>query len=254
MTRVRYPKPPIIETLIDLQVDFAEGAPTLDSLARLGQQIEANYPAREELYSFGIEVNVQTGTEVKTNRELVGYRFWNKSRDRVVQFRTNGLLFSRLPTAENPYDEWEVSSAEINRLWPLYRDALRPTNVRRLGVRYINRVRLPPGKTTLDEFFTARPELPRAIPLAIRSFIMRLAVPLPDLPDGLLIVGQGTANDETTPDGQTDVLLDLDLVRTVHLSTFDDDSEVWTTLNDLHSRENALFETFITPATRELFN
>ena len=227
--------------------------PSIDQVGGLGSRISTDYPAREELRSFGIEVNVESGTEVKTTRELVGYRYRNVDNDRVVQLRTTGLLFSRIPSSTHPYDEWEVSSAETKKLWPLYRDTLKPSRIKRIGVRYINRIRLPAGASTLDEFFEARPSLPSNIPLAIQSFVMRLVVPLPGIENGTLVVGQGTANDATTPPGQTDILLDLDVIRTVQLHCDSDESELWAALDDLHARENELFEAFITPATRELF-
>lgn len=253
MARIRYNKPPVVEAIIDIQVDFAKAPPSIDALASLGAQLAGDYPIREELRSFGIEVNVESGTEVKTTREQVGFRYRNAQKDRVVQLRTNGMLFSRIPSAAHPYDEWDVSFKETQRIWPSLKSTLSPSQVRRVGVRYINRIRLPAGANTLDQFFEARPSLPGSVPLAIQSFIMRLEVPLPGVTNGMLVIGQGTANDANTPAGHTDVLLDLDVIRNVDIACTNDDAELWALLADLHSRENDLFEAFITQSTRALF-
>jgi len=253
VTRRRYPRPPIIESLSDIQVSYEQGSPPLAALEELGDRFRKEYPIREPLHSFEIGIDPQRGTAVHSKQEVVGYRYWNESRDQVVQFRRDGFMFSRIPSATHPYDEWEVTLREMQRLWPAYARQLKPTQIRRLAVRYINRIDLPAGRTELGEFFLARPDLPDAIPLTVLNFVMRVVVPLPGLEGGFLALGQGTIDAPLAKPGSRSVLLDLDVFRQVNLSCSLDDTEVWESLESIHARENELFESFITDAARELF-
>ena len=69
--------------------------------------------------------NVILGTAIVLNRPTSCY---------VAQFTRNGFVFSRL----KPYEGWETFEAEAKRLWCIYRELAEPSEVQRLGVRFIN--------------------------------------------------------------------------------------------------------------------
>jgi uncharacterized protein (TIGR04255 family) len=245
MTRRRYPHPPIVEALVDIQVAF-DGSISLEEIARVGLEEEPRYPRREMVHSFTMLVDPVAGTATNATQRSVGYRYWKPGNDAVIQLRINGVLFSKLP----PYENWENSLDEIKRLWQSYAKGLGPKRVTRLAVRYINRIELHAGSSDLREYFLARPDFADPLRLSVNNFLMRIESPLEGVERGMLVLTQGTV-ESTSPD-RVAVLLDIDLFRPVDIAVADAES-IWPMLEDLHERENQLFEAFITDKTRSLF-
>ena len=58
----------------------------------------------------------------------------------------------------------------------------KPANVRRIGLRYLNRVEIPLPFRDFQEFCLLFPELPPKIPQALTEFFLRFAVPVESVP------------------------------------------------------------------------
>jgi len=181
----------------------------------------------------------------------VGYRYWTAKRNAVVQVRMNGISYSKIPSSSHPYDKWESSFETARSLWKSYSERLRPSAVKRLAVRYINRLDFADASVRLDDYFTARPDLPEAIPLATQAFVMRLEVAIPRLKNAKLVLNQGTVP-PTHPNGLS-VMLDLDVSQQVSLDPGNDELDMWRCLEQLHDEEYTLFNTFFTAKAKELF-
>lgn len=240
--RRQYPKPPIVEALVDIQV---EPSPTyqLSALAALQESESLRYPISEPL--MGRRVIQESSTGTTQIQELLGYRLTSSTRGAIVQVRRNGFSFSRLP----PYDTWDVWRVEARRVWELFCAAAQPTKVSRLSVRYINRIDIPGSNIELNEFFTTYPEVPAGLPQVVKNFVMRLDIPQPELPNCVLTLSQGGTPAPRA--GVVSILLDLDMAQLVDIPA--DPDPVWERLELLHTRENAVFEECITQHTRELF-
>ncbi len=87
----------------------------------------------------------QEGVEFRQQTRWNGFRLTNRSDvDRyVAQFTPNGVIFSRLAK----YDRWATFEAEALRFWHAYLELAEPPLIERLGVRFINQVRLTPMDT-----------------------------------------------------------------------------------------------------------
>jgi uncharacterized protein (TIGR04255 family) len=241
-----YKRPPVLEAVIDIQVEPRAGT-TLDTLRNVYSGEETAYPIREEMAwvesTLTLEGSQSTSAATQTP---FGYRIVTQTRDKIIQVRLNGIASSRL----QPYSSWEDNLKEAKHFWNKYREAVRPEVITRFAVRYINRIRLPGSAVDLTEYFRVRPELPSEMPHNVNNFVLRMEIPQPDLPRGMLVLNQGMVPDAET--GGVAFLLDLDVFQTLRMSA--DSDELWDRIEKLHERENTLFEQSVTDQTRALFN
>lgn len=244
--RRQYARPPILEAIIDIQAALPPDI-TVATLGKVYFGEETTYPVREEMVQIEGTLNWQAGeSSGAATQTPVGYRIATQQRDRIVQVRMNGMSSSRL----HPYTSWEENRDEGKRFWEKFLEVARPIAVTRIGVRYINRIRLPEGAGDLTEYFRVRPELPSDMPHSVNNFVLRLEIPQPDLPRGMLILNEGMVPDPES--GGVAFLLDLDVFQTLQMPPESD--ELWGRIEQLHERENTLFEQSVTDRTRALFS
>jgi uncharacterized protein (TIGR04255 family) len=121
----------------------------------------------------------------------------------------------------------------------------------RVAVRYINRIDFPASdQDRLKDFLNVYAALPESVASPMSGFLIRLELHQPDLENGLLILNVGRT--QPPRDGLVSILLDLDIFRQ-KLDESPVSSGLWDLIEDLHRRENVLFESFITDRTRGLF-
>jgi uncharacterized protein (TIGR04255 family) len=82
---------------------------------------------------------------------------------RVVQCQRDGFSFSKL----QPYDSWDSFAGEALALWQKYAALTKPSEVQRLGVRFINRIVMKPEWPNPEDYLTNAPQ-----PLAGGAFPM----------------------------------------------------------------------------------
>jgi uncharacterized protein (TIGR04255 family) len=241
-TRPHYDKAPILEAVIDFRV-AAGGELALAALGTLDLSLKSEYPTRDGIKEQAVAF-VAGGAEPAVSSKDIGFRFTSADKKRVLQFRTTGFTFSRLP----PYQSWEPFCTEARQLWKLYAAARRPELVTRIAVRYVNRLELPLPIADFKDYLRNVPEVSGNLPQGLSGFVLQLKIPQPDLPGGMLILNQGLLD---SPDPNVAaVLLDVDLF---HEARFKPDSDgIWDALEVLHQRKNDVFEASITDKTREL--
>jgi uncharacterized protein (TIGR04255 family) len=119
-----------------------------------------------------------------------GYRIETSDNTQIAQFNRDGLVFSRL----RPYPDWEAFEREARRLWRVFVELASPSQIQRLGVRFINRIPL----SSVDEIpriLCDPPTRPVNLPLSSFLYQSRFEVPgesmavnimnaLPEQPDG----------------------------------------------------------------------
>ena len=65
-----------------------------------------------------------------------GLRCESADKLQIAQFNRDGFSFSRL----KPYQNWELFHQEGQRLWGLYNEIAQPSEIQRIGLRFINRI------------------------------------------------------------------------------------------------------------------
>lgn len=250
--RRHYRNAPIIEATISLGIVPPTDLSTKE-LISIQELVRSQYPqiGEEHLYTGEVSMSEPGGPpEYDDTHEHIGYAFRSEDGQRTFSARLDGFDFSVGP----PYGRWEEFRDEARRLWTLFRNASKVTEVARVALRYINRIDVHDSDSMkLDEYLKIYPEVPDDWPtgLSLHNFFMQVQAWQKDL-DCNLIVNQ--APGRPPGPGIVSVRLDFDLFREryEHPWQIDSGEEVWEFLEKLHERKNELFEASITDATRRL--
>jgi uncharacterized protein (TIGR04255 family) len=244
--RPRYKNPPIIEAILNIQVNPAVEALTLSAVVPTEPLI---YTSKQVMTAAGFTIDVANGIQSSLREEVLGYRYANEANTQAVQIRRDGFAFSQL--APYPLNGWEDWRPEAERLWNAYRAATNPVTVVGLQVRYANRIRIPETRIEPGEYFSTYFATSNELP-DCNNFFLRSEFAYPDLPTAKLLLSQGTIRDFPEESDVMSILLDLDVSRSLVVPA--SDPTLWDMLEDLHERETDAFEACITNHTRELFN
>jgi uncharacterized protein (TIGR04255 family) len=240
-----YNRAPITEALIDIRTETSQLR--FEDLRALKRHL-SDYPT-EETRTLG-EFKFQFGQEVQaaSHQKPWALLFRNQENNQVVQFRLDGITFSRL----EPYEDWEHLSSEARRLWDIYRKAVGVQKIVRIAVRYINLFKLPGDSVEPEEYLNIFPQVPQKLPRELRNFgpfSMSLPMHQPDL-KGILVINERNAP-QAEP-GIVPIVMDLDLY--VDNPPVGNEEELWAFFERLRERKNLYFEASITDKTRELIS
>jgi uncharacterized protein (TIGR04255 family) len=244
--RRNYKKAPIVEAMIDVRIEEASSQ-VIDALQDIRQEYESIYPHKEDLFRSSGQVQVVPGvdTTMSAQHEIYGCRFTTEDRKYIWQSRRDGFTLSHL----SPYSTWEEFRKEATKLWSRYRIAIGSLKVTRIAVRYINQVNVEATTIDLKELFNVAPWIPDDVPQQLDHFFMQLIIPLNEIKSKVII------NQTVVPPPRPDlisVILDFDVFRDEHIPEIDD--EMWGIFDQLHDRENSLFESCITDKVRGIIS
>ena len=133
------------------------------------------------------EVNLQGGapsSPIISELGWKGLRFQSGDKKHIVQFNRDGFVFSRL----EPYESWQRLYDEGMRLWHVYVDLAQPVEVHRIGLRYINRIRLPPDELRFEDYLQPAPEPPKGLDLPFNGFLHQDTLAVPDHPYAINVI------------------------------------------------------------------
>jgi uncharacterized protein (TIGR04255 family) len=241
----RFPKAPIKEAVLDLR---AELPPTvrLDRLSTFQERIRERYPQKRERKHWEATLGFNEGglqTPVSKGG-IDGFLFSSSDGLNTVQARLDGFTFNRL----HPYDRWETFRDEAKGLWEHYLQVATPTAVKRLALRYINRLELPLPFKDFKEYILTTPEISPALPQGLKTFFMRLEIPHESYQAVAIITETMEAPSSTL---RLPVILDIDVIRETTVSP--SSSEIWQVFEQLRDFKNEIFFNSITEKAKELF-
>lgn len=246
-----YPRAPITEALIDIQVDLPPGFDP-GQLEEFQASIASQYPAKRKSFEVHVqsEFSESQAGPASTTQTLRGFAFVSADSRQVVQVRRDGFTFSRLA----PYETWEDLRSEARRLWGLYRSAVKPIQMTRVAVRYINQINIPLPMDDFADYLRTTPQVSPDLEQGLSNFFMRLEQPQDDIGAYLVLTEAMVPAAALTPMATAvcPVVLDIDVFgRDLKLTA---DKEVWDFLELLRDRKNDVFEGCITDATRRLIS
>lgn len=236
-----YAKAPIVEAVIDIQLQLPEDADKR-LLVYVGQ-IERQFPQKTPIQM--VAVNVGSDGSQSMERKPMGWRLVSEANNRILQVRQQGFTLSHMP----PYTQWAVFRDEAKPLWSLFLDICKPEKISRIAVRYINRLRLPPGAIDLKDYLTIYPQVPTACE-PIEGLLMQVQGRRPEIDEKCRSVITVATEPATEPTYQP-MVLDLDLFVETEMKP--DDMQCWSMLDRLRAMKNEIFEASITDKLRETF-
>jgi uncharacterized protein (TIGR04255 family) len=244
MAQIRYlDRAPIDEAVIELRVRSTSPI-DLEPLAALSANWKLQYPLEQKVESVAATFGVQDG-KAMTDAQYQELGFMLKAEDHqdVVQFRRDAFVYSRL----SPYTSWEQVLPKAAELWASYRDAIKPERVVRLGVRYINRLRLP-LPVDLSEYLTSPPVVPQTLPSTIRAYLTRMILHDASTSNSVAVTH---ASEPSMDQNRIVVLLDVDAFREVDMDPADEG--LLEILESLRQLKNQVFFGSITERTAEMY-
>jgi uncharacterized protein (TIGR04255 family) len=162
------PHAPIVEAVIDIKGRATE--PWEESAVQERFKAELpDYPQVNSQREFRHEVKIAPGHDPQQTLLDLGWkglRLQSQDKLHIAQFNRDGFVFSRL----EPYESWEQLIAEGMRLWNIHREIARPSEVQRLGLRFINRILLPPKYMEFEDYLKAPPKTPDGLDLPFHGF------------------------------------------------------------------------------------
>src|SRR5437870_986367 len=165
-----FPKAPIAEAILDIQVQFASPV-ELARLEAFHDLIRADYPVKTSRVKWQGQIELgQERVAQEVRRGAQGFMFRSADDTRVVQARQDGFTFNWLKR----YHTWEALRDEARRQWERYREAFHPEAVTRLGLRYVNRIEIPLPFNDFREYVKTAPDVAPGLPQGLSALFMRL--------------------------------------------------------------------------------
>jgi len=170
-----------------------------------------------------------------------GFRLVSQDKLSIVQFTRDGIAVSRL----TPYQSWDVFSADAWGLWRIFADMTQPSEVQRLGVRFINRIVLR-RREEVQDILTSPPECLEDIGLPTVGFLYQSRHSVPDTPMEINVVRtiQPPAPDKPNEFG---LILDIDAGTTQPFAC--DNATLKEKLETMHWLKNKVFFSLLSQAT-----
>lgn len=232
---------PIVEAVLDFRVLRRDGIQP-QNFAALESLVGERYPEKSAIQSIEAKFGFMRVEFPAPGLESLGFRY--RGRSEVAQFRVDGFTFSRI----EPYTTWEEVFGEASRLWQIYTKTAEPRELKRVAVRYINRMKIEPG-TDLRNVLEAPPFVPAPIPQTIREFLTRVYIDDESRLASAVIV-QALERGVNLP-GSATILLDIDAFRNV--STTASDPELPAIFQRLRELKNEIFFGSITEERAEIY-
>ncbi|MFV1994680.1 MAG: TIGR04255 family protein [Verrucomicrobiales bacterium] len=235
---------PIIEAVFDFKVELPPDLDFSDILENAIGRFGEHYPTRIKIMRHTLRMSLEEDDHPSLDEadSTTGLRFDNPEGNQLIQVRQDGFSFNRLA----PYVSFDDYLPEVRRCWELYREVFQPVMVRRISLRYINRILIPisgDGTAPLGEFVTVAPRLPEIEGVSMAGFMSQVQLRETDheLIANMTLTGQPIA------DGNTDAPMILD-IDTFQNGSFDPDSqEIWDSFDLLRRLKNRIFRGSLSP-------
>jgi uncharacterized protein (TIGR04255 family) len=236
---------PITEAVLDIQVQLPDRV-RLGHLETMHRDIRDRYPNRRTRHRVEVNIKLEGEAPITTPPKEDGYLFQSRDGKRIVQARLDGFSFNQL----KPYETWEALRDEAKELWARYVDIARPEIVKRIALRYINRMELPLPFTDFKDYVRIAPEIAPEIPQAVQNFFLRLEIPYPS--GALAIVTETLQPPGDPPHAEKlPLILDIDVIMAENEpAPF---GNIWEKFEELRKIKNDIFFSTITPRSEELF-
>jgi len=211
---------PIVEAVIHWVARPTKPFQREDLQKKLAERLP-DYPDPQPQQQLQLETRFgPDGSTTQTRHESwQGFRLTSLDKRYVVQFTREGMVFSRLA----PYESWDAFSAEGKRLWRIFIELAEPSEVERLGIRFINRV-LPVERTKVDRYLAKPPKCLEPLGFPVNGFLYQSIHDVPGHPLQIHVV-QTTQPPLTFQSDGFGLILDIGVVTTQAFQTADETLE-----------------------------
>lgn len=238
-----YGNPPLIEAVCEFQ--FEPSQPwdwTIPGL--IYDKVKGEFPKKKQKNAIEMELRADQEISQTVKGGVARMQFLRENEGALLQVGPNVISAHHY----KPYPAWHVYREMIKNALAVYRDVANPKGLKRIGLRYINRLMIKEGQIRIEDYILAVPHIPEPVPQIFGAWFQRVEVPHIDA-NGLIVIQSGSP----LPDDPNTILmiLDLDFV-TLDVGKIGLDATMdW--VDRAHDEIEKTFEACITDKTRELF-
>ena len=233
-------KAPIVEAVLDIRVVLSvEWNET--NLRNQLERLLPDYPKHDAVQETEFQLSPKTGTNVIKDFVHVGLKCQPEDGLNVVQFNKDSFVFSRL----KPYENWDKFSQEALRLWRIYCELLKPIEIGRIGLRFINCLAIGKGRKIELADYYKRPPLPiEGLDWSLSGYLHRDVLQVPGTSYFVNVT-------KTTQNTKKDIglLLDIDVFTNKHLNF--DELQIFEHMNKMRWVKNKVFFSSLTEKALE---
>jgi uncharacterized protein (TIGR04255 family) len=240
-----YRRPPVIESVIEFQVDQPVAAAALN---RLRDRIAADFSNRVDEQNFNVHIDPDAGT-INVTAAQSNIKMLDDKGAHLLTLKPDIINFSKFA----PYQGWSDLSGFARKYFPMWVAEVRPKgSVQRIGIRTINRLDIPAKGAEpydLDKYlnFTYRAPQPPLNPSL--TFLVTVESFIGDNDECGVRYTSTTA--ESALVGHASIILDLDIYTRAPIAVGDEG--LWPLVERMRDYKNAVFEACITDEARALF-
>ena len=251
--RNRYRNPPIDEALCEFR--FLPGPEWEFTIpGNLQTELCGRYSGKskeQRAVSVGLRVEEEKTVGLKLDEGLAKIQLPNDDGRRIVSVGPDVLSVHMLRPYQGRINSqqggWEEFHTRISEALSAYQRVAKPKGINRIGVRYINKIRIPGTNVRIEDFLKCTQLEINGLPEYYSNFFSRVEYVYDESKRLLLSVGLQASS----PEG-TEWLLDLDVIWLSN-TPLDCDKSM-PIVDDLHEQAASAFEAILTDASRELFN
>lgn len=237
-----YRRAPITEAIIDFQ--FSEPLDG-DTCNKVKSKLEEEYPLVIDWSEIGITFDPSAkATDVQ--EKVRGFKLSSVDQTDIVIAANTRFAVSRLA----PYQGWEPFRTRAVRNWKSFKSVAGYRKIKRVGIRYINRIDIPrPANELIElsdylllEVHVPQPPFPPIVQQTTQAIFR--------FDDCMVVVHMATVPSPLL--NHASFALDIDFGREVNVPQADDG--LWSYIEQIRDRKNVLFEACITERTRRMFD
>ena len=245
MTSHQYKRPPITEAVIEIRLEDSLSESVVE---KIHKRLKKSYESSDTMSLVGIRLDPRKEEIERIPDEFVAYKLTSKDQADIVQIKPNSMACSRLA----PYNGWENFEPRARKNWEIWRKTAKHIKIKRIGVRYLNRIDIPAregDKIDVENYLTVFPKYPE--PHLLTSFIKyTMQITGPFSVEGFhLIINTNVVKSPLID--HFSIVLDLDLSPQGDMPQRN--AKIWETINQMREHKNNAFEMCITDKARELF-
>lgn len=242
-----YKYPPVTEAVIG--VNFTEDL-NKTLLKSVSDKLAKNYPSHQPVQNISVNLDLSpdAGKDRKTFTEIAeGHRRSSHDMTELALALSNSLVVSQLA----PYPGWVIFYKRFMRDWKHLKKTLGYRQIKRIGVRYINRIDIPVTEEVVhhEQFLNVFPRIPDMLSPLIAGAVQTISY-FEDIKCKLTL-NSGVV--ESPILNHMSFLLDLDVGREIDVPQ--KDTDIFELLEKMRLKKNQVFEACISQRARdEIFN
>ena len=244
MNQSPYTRPPITEAVIGIDfVGTIEESLLSDAKVKLSRE----YSNQVDEIGFTVDLEIGAGQNTPKTKlvQQKGYRLRSADVSQILLLRPASFTVSQLA----PYPGWDVFFGRFKRDWKRWKSLVGFREVKRIGLRYINRIDIPALQPVVhhEAFLRVYPEVPNQFgPLAAYTVVTKSLVQ--DI-RSMLTVNTGVVPAPIL--NHMSILFDIDIG--CENEPPKKDSDLFGYLQNARRKKNEYFEASITDESRKLF-